>query len=49
MEEIINLIANTSFPIGITVFLLVRFEKKLDNLTKSISDLTIAVQTLLKG
>ena len=42
MNEIdwLNAISNVGFPIGITIYLLYRFEKKLDTLTKSINELT---------
>lgn len=46
-EDIIAIIANNGFPIGVAVFLLVRFEKKLEGLTKSISDLGVVIQILL--
>lgn len=40
MEEIYNSIANLGFPIALSMYLLIRIESKLDNLTKSISELT---------
>ena len=46
-EDLAGLVTNVGFPIGVSIYLLVRFESRLDMLTKSISDLTIVVQTLL--
>ena len=34
-----SLIANVGFPMGVATYLLVRFEKKLDGLTKAITAL----------
>lgn len=39
-NTIISFIQNVGFPIGISVYLLVRMEKKIDELTKSIKDLS---------
>lgn len=38
-EILVNLIGNVGFPIGVAVYLLVRVEKKLDNLTIAINSL----------
>jgi hypothetical protein len=43
MENIYSLIANLGFPIGISVYLLVRIEGRIENLTLSINDLTKAI------
>lgn len=42
MNEIdwLNAVGNVGFPIVITIYLLYRFEKKLDSLTKGINELT---------
>ena len=40
MEEIYSNIANLGFPIVISIYLLVRIEGKLNDLTKSISELS---------
>jgi len=40
MEEIYSSIANLGFPIVISIFLLVRIEGKLNELTKSIIELS---------
>ncbi|MCR3955298.1 MAG: YvrJ family protein [Gudongella sp.] len=39
MEDIYSSVANLGFPIVISVYLLVRIEGKLDELTKSITEL----------
>ena len=36
MEDFVSLISNLGFPIAVTAYLLVRFEKKLDTLNESI-------------
>ncbi|MDY0255866.1 YvrJ family protein [Gudongella oleilytica] len=43
MEDIYSSIANLGFPIVISVYLLVRIEGKLDQLTKSINELAQAI------
>jgi hypothetical protein len=39
MEELIRIIGNVGFPIAVSAYLLVRIEKKLDELTYAISEL----------
>ncbi|MGD9676783.1 MAG: YvrJ family protein [Vulcanibacillus sp.] len=39
----LNSVGNVGFPIVITIYLLYRFEKKLDTLTKGINELTKAL------
>lgn len=39
-NTVISFIQNVGFPIGISVYLLVRMEKKMDELTKSIKELS---------
>lgn len=46
MEEIYSSIANLGFPIVISIYLLVRIEGKLNELTKSISELSQTISTL---
>lgn len=46
MEELITIIGNFGFPIAITVFLLVRIESKLSQLTSSIHELTTAIKSM---
>lgn len=46
MEEIYSSIANLGFPIVISIYLLVRIEGKLNDLTQSITDLSKTISTL---
>jgi len=43
LEDIYSNVANLGFPIVISVYLLVRIEGKLDELTKSITELAHAI------
>ena len=43
MENWITLITNTGFPIAVATYLLIRFESKLDCLSKAINDLSHVV------
>ncbi|NLJ98261.1 MAG: YvrJ family protein [Tissierellia bacterium] len=43
MEEIYTHIANLGFPIVISIYLLVRIEGKLNQLTESINELSRAI------
>lgn len=44
MDQMVTLISNTCFPIAVAAYLLVRFESKIDNLSKSINDLSMVVK-----
>ncbi|MBD8034791.1 MULTISPECIES: YvrJ family protein [Solibacillus] len=44
----ISLIGNFGFPIAITVYLFVRFERKLDHLEKVIMELSTVIKNLKK-
>lgn len=46
--DMVNLIGNVGFPIAVSLYLLVRIEGKLENLTKSINELT-SVMTRLEA
>jgi hypothetical protein len=46
MDEIYTHIANLGFPIVVSIYLLVRVENKLDNLTRSINELTKTIAAL---
>lgn len=46
-DEITKLISNLGFPIGVCIYLLVRFEKKIEVLNKSIQDLTRVITTVM--
>lgn len=43
MDELISIIANVGFPVAVAIYLLVRLESKLDLLSNTINDLTIAL------
>ena len=40
----VECLSNFGFPVAVAIYLLVRFEKKLDQLTKAIHELTVVVQ-----
>ena len=44
MENIITNISNVGFPVVVSVFLLLRFEKKIDELTKAITELVSKIK-----
>ncbi|MGI6129136.1 MAG: YvrJ family protein [bacterium] len=46
MEDLWAQIANLGFPVVVTLYLLIRMEAKLDELTKSIADLAQSINTL---
>lgn len=46
-ETLVNLISNFGFPIVITVYLLHRFEKKIDALVENINKLSNAIDKQL--
>ena len=46
MNEIYGHIANLGFPIVISIYLLVRIEGKLNELTESINELSKAIATI---
>ncbi|QCR32991.1 YvrJ family protein [Lysinibacillus sp. SGAir0095] len=45
-EQLINLISNNGFPIIISIYLLLRFEKKIDCLEQTIQALRFDVDSL---
>ena len=46
-DAFIKLVNTVGFPIGVSIYLLVRFEKKIEELNKSISDLTAAISVVI--
>lgn len=46
MNDVFAQIANLGFPIVVSIYLLVRIEGKLDNLTQSINELSKAIASL---
>lgn len=47
MEELIQSVGNVGFPIAITIYVLVRIEKKFDILSKNIYDLSSAISQII--
>lgn len=48
MEDLLNMIGNVGFPIAVSVYLLIRIESKLNDLTEAIGDLREAIITMPK-
>lgn len=46
MDEIINIISNIGFPMAISLYLLIRIEGKLENLTLSINELSQTIKSM---
>ncbi|MCT4605024.1 MAG: YvrJ family protein [Marinisporobacter sp.] len=46
MEELTTYVANLGFPIAVSIYLLVRIEGKLENLSVSINELTKAIASM---
>lgn len=46
IEAVSNLIANLGFPIFISLYLLHRMEKKLDDMIEAVEHLTLSIQAL---
>ncbi|MGI6486207.1 MAG: YvrJ family protein [Tepidanaerobacteraceae bacterium] len=46
MEELTAQIANVGFPIAVSIYLLVRFESKMESLTNSINELSRVIEAL---
>lgn len=49
MEGVVSIIANLGFPIGLSIFLLVRMESKIEKLTDSINALSINISAMNPG
>lgn len=47
MEEIFNGVANVGFPIAVSIYLLMRIEGKMENLTTSINELARVIAAKL--
>lgn len=46
MEQVYTQIANLGFPIAVSIYLLVRIEGKLENLTISINELSKVIENI---
>ncbi|HEY4543135.1 MAG TPA: YvrJ family protein [Tissierellaceae bacterium] len=47
MDELITMIANIGFPIVVSIYLLVRIEEKLDQLSNSILELSNVINKMV--
>lgn len=48
MEDIFNGVANVGFPIAVSIYLLMRIEGKMENLTSSINELSRVIASKLE-
>lgn len=48
MDGLVSLIGNVGFPIAVSIYLLVRIEGKLENLTTSINNLSAVINRIEK-
>jgi hypothetical protein len=46
MNELMDLVANIGFPIAVSLYLLIRIEGKLENLTNSINNLAQTINSM---
>jgi len=46
-DALVKLVSTVGFPIGVSIYLLVRYEKKIEDLNKSISYLTTIISTVI--
>lgn len=46
MEDLAAQVANVGFPIAVSIYLLVRVEAKIENLTNSINELTKVIAAM---
>ena len=46
-DALVKLVSTVGFPIGVSIYLLVKFEKKIEELNKSISYLTTVISTII--
>jgi hypothetical protein len=46
-DAFVKLVNTVGFPIGVSVYLLVKFEKKIEDLNKSISKLTAVISIVI--
>ncbi len=46
-DALVKLVSTVGFPIGVSIYLLVKFEKKIEDLNKSISYLTTVILTII--
>jgi len=46
-DALIKLVSTVGFPIGVSIYLLVRFEKKIEDLDKSVTHLTTVISAVI--
>ncbi|APF28349.1 YvrJ family protein [Clostridium botulinum] len=47
-EQLIKLISDVGFPIAVSLYLLLRIEKKLDEITKALTSLDKTITSVMK-
>mgnify|MGYP001498712715 CR=1 FL=1 len=47
-DQLVSLISTVGFPIAVSIYLLIRFENKIDLLVKSIEDLRADIAAVIK-
>lgn len=47
-DQLVSLISSVGFPIAVSIYLLIRFESKIDLLVKSIQDLKVDIADVIK-
>ncbi len=48
-DQLVSLISTIGFPIAVSIYLLIRFENKIDLLVKSIEDLREDISAVIKN
>lgn len=48
-DQLFSLISTVGFPIAVSIYLLIRFENKIDLLVKSIEDLRADISAVIKN
>ncbi|MGK0465663.1 YvrJ family protein [Clostridium sp.] len=46
-DAFVKLVNTVGFPIGVSIYLLVKFDKKIEDLNKSICNLTAVISTVI--
>ncbi|OAA92711.1 YvrJ family protein [Clostridium coskatii] len=47
-DQLVSLISTVRFPIAVSIYLLIRFENKIDLLVKSVEDLKADISAVIK-
>ncbi|RMC93572.1 YvrJ family protein [Clostridium autoethanogenum] len=47
-DQLVSLISTVGFPIAVSIYLLIRFENKIDLLVKSVEDLKADISAVIK-